>query len=143
MLVWRRVSLSLARKEFAMPRSHLFHCSTGVHSPAWHEELVETIHEHQLSRRRFLGRAMAAIGSCSLVGGLASKTYAQQVAADNASKALIGPAAAQDHQAGNIHSPQVGLREDHDRRGTRRLGRDAQGQEQGCRRKHTRWRRIW
>jgi galactonate dehydratase len=57
--------------------------------------MTEAIHEHRISRRRFLGRAAAAaIGTCGLAGGLAGiEACAQQVAADNASKAVIGPRA--------------------------------------------------
>ena len=41
---------------------------------------------------------------------------------------------AENHEIGNLHSPQqLGLREDYDRRWDRRLGRDAEGQEQGLR----------
>ncbi|HVW39040.1 MAG TPA: galactonate dehydratase [Pirellulales bacterium] len=53
--------------------------------------MMETIHEHRVSRRRFLGRA-AALGACGFLGGLSSlDAYAEQAAADNASKAVIGP----------------------------------------------------
>jgi len=53
--------------------------------------MIETIHEHRLSRRRFLGRA-AAIGVGGLAGGLASiEAHAEQAAADQKSKAVIGP----------------------------------------------------
>jgi hypothetical protein len=59
---------------------------------SWREELIESIHHHQSSRRRFLGRALAALGACSLAGGVASlDAYAQQVAEDNKSRAVIGP----------------------------------------------------
>lgn len=52
---------------------------------------METIHEHQVSRRRFLGKA-AALSACGILGGLSSlDAYAEQSAADNASKAVIGP----------------------------------------------------
>jgi len=58
--------------------------------PAWRAEMMESIHEHQISRRRFLGRAAAAVGAFSLTGGLAGiETYAEQAAADNASKAVV------------------------------------------------------
>lgn len=61
-----------------------------VRTPSWREELLETIHEHRLSRRRFLGQA--AIGVCGMSGGLAAtESYAEQAAADQASKAVIGP----------------------------------------------------
>src|SRR5688572_14111201 len=61
-------------------------------TPAWHEEMVQTIHEHQISRRHFLGRAAAAIGAWNVMSELARiETYAQQVAADNTSKAVIAP----------------------------------------------------
>ena len=54
------------------------------------EELVETIHQHQLSRRRFLGRSVAALGTCSLVEGLAQiEAFAQEAAANNASQAVV------------------------------------------------------
>ena len=43
-----------------------------------HEEMVESIHAHQLSRRRFVGRAAATFGSCGLIGGLAQlEAFAQ------------------------------------------------------------------
>lgn len=74
-----------------MPGSPLSQRSNGLRSAAWREEMTETIHEHRLSRRRFLGRA-AALGACGLAGGLASiETYAEQAAADNASKAVVRP----------------------------------------------------
>ena len=64
--------------------------SNARRSPAWREELLETIHEHRLSRRRLLGKA-AAIGACGLAGGLAGiELFAQQAAADHASKAVVG-----------------------------------------------------
>ncbi len=54
------------------------------------EELIETIHAHQMSRRRFLGRSAAALGACSLVDGLAQiEACAQEVASANASKAVV------------------------------------------------------
>jgi len=57
--------------------------------PAWREEMIDTIHEHRLSRRRFLGR-VAAIGAAGLTVGLAQiDALAQQAASDNASKALV------------------------------------------------------
>src|SRR5579872_7096241 len=65
--------------------------SKGLGSPAWREELTEAIHEHRLSRRRFLGRA-AAIGVGGLAGGLAGiERFAQQAAADQPAKAVVGP----------------------------------------------------
>jgi len=52
--------------------------------------MAESIHEHQMNRRRFLGRAAAAVGSFSLLGGLAQiEAYAQEAAANNASKAVV------------------------------------------------------
>src|SRR4029079_843899 len=54
------------------------------------EELIETIHEHQVSRRKFLGRSVAALGSCSLAAGLAQiEAFAQEAASANSSKAAI------------------------------------------------------
>src|SRR5262245_702886 len=58
--------------------------------PAWREEMMESIHEHQISRRSFLGRAAAAISAGTIAGGLAQiEAYAQEVAANNASKAVV------------------------------------------------------
>jgi galactonate dehydratase len=58
--------------------------------PAWREEMADTISEYQLSRRRFLGRAVAAVGSCSVVAALSQlDAFSQQAAADNASKAVV------------------------------------------------------
>jgi galactonate dehydratase len=58
----------------------------------WREELVETIHEHQFSRRRFLCRAAAALGACGLGSSLAHiEAFAQEAAAANVSRAVIGP----------------------------------------------------
>lgn len=60
--------------------------------PPWREAMSQSIHEYQLSRRRFLGKAAAAIGAVGLTSGLASiDAYADQVAADNTTKAVIGP----------------------------------------------------
>jgi galactonate dehydratase len=74
-----------------MRRSLFIDRLKGLRSPAWREEMTESIEERRLSRRRFLGRA-AALGACGFSSGLAGiDTYAQQVAADNASKAVIGP----------------------------------------------------
>jgi galactonate dehydratase len=57
-----------------------------------HEEFKESIHNYQISRRRFLRKSVAGIGACGLVGGLASiESYAQQVADDNKSRAVLGP----------------------------------------------------
>jgi galactonate dehydratase len=54
------------------------------------EELIETIHEHQISRRKFLGRSVAALGSCGFAAGLAQiEAFAQEAASANASKAAI------------------------------------------------------
>lgn len=65
--------------------------SNGHCAAAWHDEMKEKIHEHQLSRRRFLGKA-AAMGTAGLVGGLAAiERSADVVAADNLSKAVVGP----------------------------------------------------
>jgi galactonate dehydratase len=61
-----------------------------VRLPAWREQMMESIHEHQMSRRSFLGRAAAAIGAGTVAGGLAQiEAYAQEVAANNASKAPV------------------------------------------------------
>jgi galactonate dehydratase len=61
-----------------------------LQSYAWGEEMLESIHARQMSRRRFLGRAAAALGSLSLVEGLAQiEAYAQDAAADNTSKAIV------------------------------------------------------
>lgn len=74
-----------------MPGSPMSHHSNARRSPAWREEMAETIHEHRLSRRRLLRRA-AALGACGLIGGLPIiEAYAEQAAADHASKAVIGP----------------------------------------------------
>src|SRR3569623_2522590 len=74
-----------------MPVSPPSRRSSALRPPAWREELMETIHEHQLSRRRLLRKA-AAIGACGLMRGLASiVAYAEHSAADNASKAVVGP----------------------------------------------------
>src|SRR5438105_10274418 len=55
-----------------------------------HEEMVESIHAHQLSRRRFVGRAAATLGSCGLISGLAQlEAFAQEAESANASKAVI------------------------------------------------------
>jgi galactonate dehydratase len=57
-----------------------------------HQELQEQIHEHQMSRRRFLGKAAAVMGTGSLAGGLAQiEAVAQETAAAHASRAVIGP----------------------------------------------------
>jgi galactonate dehydratase len=57
---------------------------------AWREETAESIHQHQLSRRRFLGRAAAAIGAGGLVAGLQQiEAYAQEAASANSSKAVV------------------------------------------------------
>ena len=73
-----------------MPRLPSPPRSQRLRTPAWQEELTEAIHEHRLLRRRFLRQA--AIGACSLAGGLAAiESYAEQAAADQASKAVIGP----------------------------------------------------
>ncbi len=54
------------------------------------EELTETIHEHQISRRKFLGRGAAVLGSCSIAVGLSQiDAFAQEAASANASKAVI------------------------------------------------------
>ena len=74
-----------------MPRSTLAHRPPARRSPAWREEMIETIYEHQMSRRRFLGRA-TALSACGFLGGLSSlDAYAERAAADNASKTVIGP----------------------------------------------------
>jgi galactonate dehydratase len=62
----------------------------GARHPLWREEMMETIHEHQMSRRRFLGRAATAIGSGSAIAALSQlEAYAQEAAAANASKAVV------------------------------------------------------
>jgi galactonate dehydratase len=54
------------------------------------EETAEAIHEHQLSRRWFLGRAAAAIGAGTLAAGLLQiEAYAQEVASANSSNAIV------------------------------------------------------
>jgi galactonate dehydratase len=54
------------------------------------EELIESIHAHQLSRRRFFGRAAVAVGSCGLLSGLAQiEALAQETASANTSKAIV------------------------------------------------------
>src|SRR4026207_1449860 len=54
------------------------------------EEMIESIHAHQLSRRRFLGRTAAAVSSCGLLSGLAQiEAFAQEAASANASKAVV------------------------------------------------------
>src|SRR5438093_10161567 len=59
-------------------------------SPAWRDKLIESIHAHQMSRRRFLGRAAAAVGSAGLAAALAQiDAYAQEAASANASKAVV------------------------------------------------------
>jgi galactonate dehydratase len=51
--------------------------------------LIDTIEDHRLSRRKFLGQA-AAIGAGGIVAGLAQlDAVAQQAASDNASKAVV------------------------------------------------------
>lgn len=72
--------------------SLLSHRSNGQCAPQWREEMTQMIHDHQMSRRKFLRSAATAFGVSGLVGGLASiDCYADQVASDNTSKALIGP----------------------------------------------------
>lgn len=60
---------------------------------AWRDEfgeMQERIHQHQMSRRSFLGRTAAAIGTGSLVAGLAQiEAFAQEAASANASKAVV------------------------------------------------------
>jgi hypothetical protein len=73
-----------------MSHSPLIRRASHVRIPAWREEMMESIHENQMSRRRFLGRAAAAVGTFSLVGGLSQiEAYAQEAAAVNASKAIV------------------------------------------------------
>jgi galactonate dehydratase len=61
----------------------------SIRLPTWREPLIESIEEQRLSRRKFLGRA-AAIGAGGLVGGLAQiEAFAQEAAANNASKAVV------------------------------------------------------
>jgi galactonate dehydratase len=75
-----------------MTKSVLPYDSKGVRVPAWRELMMENIHEQQLSRRRFLGRSAAAITSCTVLSALGQMdTYAQEIAAAKASKAVIGP----------------------------------------------------
>src|SRR6185437_13593549 len=91
LLIWRRFATLPARKESIMPGPRLSPRSHRSPSPAWREAMIETIDEHRLSRRRFLGRA-AAIGVGGLAGGLASiDAHAEQAAADHKSKAVVGP----------------------------------------------------
>jgi galactonate dehydratase len=53
-------------------------------------ELQESIHQYRVSRRCFLGRTAAALGSSSLLSSLAQlDAYAQEAAAVNASKAVV------------------------------------------------------
>src|SRR5687767_7653425 len=81
---------ALPPKEYNMSRFLITSRPKQPRGPQWREEMQETIHEHQLSRRRFFGRAAAAIGSCGIIAGLAQlDAYSQQAAADNASKALV------------------------------------------------------
>jgi galactonate dehydratase len=71
----------------SLPR---FLCTNDRRAP-WREELMESIHSHQLTRRRFLGKALTTLGACGLVGGIASmESYAQQIAEDNKSRAVLG-----------------------------------------------------
>src|SRR6267378_828761 len=59
-------------------------------SPAWRDELIESVHAHQMSRRRFLGRAAAAVGSAGLAAALQQiDACAQEAASANASKAVV------------------------------------------------------
>ena len=59
-------------------------------APIWHEELCESIETARMSRRRFLGRSAAAIGSCGLIAGLAQiDACAQEAASNFASKAIV------------------------------------------------------
>lgn len=61
-----------------------------MNTPDWREEMRESIHEHQLSRRRFLGRTAAAIASASAVGSLGQiEACAQEAASANTSKAIV------------------------------------------------------
>jgi galactonate dehydratase len=54
--------------------------------------MMDSIHRQQLTRRQFLGRAGVAVGTAGLAGGLSIiDALADQVAADNSSKAVIGP----------------------------------------------------
>src|SRR5262245_60565324 len=65
-------------------------CDRPAVRAAWRDEMTESIHEHQLSRRRFLGRAAAAIGAGGLVTGLQQiEAFSQEAAANNASKAVV------------------------------------------------------
>src|SRR6266850_2092559 len=68
----------------------LSHHARSARNPAWRDESIESIHAHHMSRRRFLGRAAAAFGSCGLVGALAQiEAHAQDAASANASKAVV------------------------------------------------------
>src|SRR5436190_15628426 len=59
-------------------------------SPAWREEMIDSIDAHRMSRRRFLGRSAAAVGSAGLVAALQQiESCAQEVASANASKAVV------------------------------------------------------
>jgi galactonate dehydratase len=58
--------------------------------PSWRDEMTESIQEYQISRRRFLGRAAAAIGAGGMMAALQQiEAYAQEAAANNASKAIV------------------------------------------------------
>jgi galactonate dehydratase len=58
--------------------------------PAWREEMLESIHVHRMSRRRFLRQSAAAIGTAGLAAGLAQiDAIAQEVASASASKAIV------------------------------------------------------
>src|SRR6059058_6180882 len=51
------------------------------------EEIIDSIHQHQMTRRRFLGRAVATGG---VLAGLSQiEAYAQEAASANASKAVV------------------------------------------------------
>src|SRR5437763_16133358 len=60
--------------------------------PAWREGMIDSIDQHrrEMSRRRFLSRAAAAISSGSLLAALAQiEASAQDAASANASKAIV------------------------------------------------------
>ena len=112
---------------------------------AWREEMTETIREHQLSRRRFLGRA-AAIGTCGLAGGLAAIEANCPAGCGRQCRQGLGRAApaAEDHQAGDVYSPQqLGLREITTDAGIVGWGEMLKDKSKACAAGGRRWRRTW
>src|SRR5688572_18823527 len=80
----------LIGKDHTMSRMLILTRPKSPRGPVWRDEMQETIHEHQMSRRRFLGRAATVVGAGGLIAGLAQlEAYSQQAAADNASKAVV------------------------------------------------------